>query len=502
MANFTGTDGNDALIGSDFSDTISGIGGDDIISGKGGDDTIDGGLGIDTAYYFYSDASIQTGVNVDLITGIVSGGSGNDRLSNIENIVGSNFNDSITGDSLNNSFKSGNGNDTLDGGVGNDTLDGGIGNDTVSYLTTLGPLGVNVNLATGTVSGASGNDTLIGIESVTGSNFKDTLNGGDSSDTLIGGNGSDVLIGGGENDRLTGVGAGLGKGEIDQLTGNAGIDTFVLGDVGKRYYDDGINSPSGGATATTFGLPSTNTRSSEANVLRLYTLTNEVKTVPLGYKFNPTTDKTIKIHNGFDLTSRLTLTTSPSFLDFITPLAGNVTKAGGGDTNTITVQSGNIKMQYLHASSINTAIKAVPPATTQSITAGQILGKTGKTGTGAIHLHVQARDSKDRFIDADAALQGQIRPLNGFSDYAVINDFDLTQDKIQLSGPRENYLIAETPGTSLGIINTLTPTNSRAIFYNNSGQTPDELIAIVSSAQGQSLLPFDSLYTSTSFSFV
>jgi Ca2+-binding RTX toxin-like protein len=49
-----------------------------------------------------------------------------------------------------------------------------------------------------------------------------------------------VLTGGESNDVLFGVADTInpGVGEIDTLTGNGGVDTFVLGDVGSVFYND------------------------------------------------------------------------------------------------------------------------------------------------------------------------------------------------------------------------------------------------------------------------
>ena len=48
------------------------------------------------------------------------------------------------------------------------------------------PSAVQVNLATGVVTGGAGNDTLTNIQSVSGSEFDDTLTGNDSTNSLVG----------------------------------------------------------------------------------------------------------------------------------------------------------------------------------------------------------------------------------------------------------------------------------------------------------------------------
>src|SRR5262245_36414287 len=131
------TNGGDTLFGTSAGDTISGLGGNDSLKGFGGADFIDGGAGIDTVFYGDSTA----GVSINLATGRCFGGSAEgDTLVSIENVFGSNFNDTITGTSGANQLHGGEGNDVLNGGNGNDilvstiwdacTLDGGAGDDT------------------------------------------------------------------------------------------------------------------------------------------------------------------------------------------------------------------------------------------------------------------------------------------------------------------------------------------------------------------------------------
>ncbi|WP_038035821.1 calcium-binding protein, partial [Thermopetrobacter sp. TC1] len=236
IRDITGSNYDDALTGDDNSNNLSGGAGDDLIDGAGGWDTVD-----------YSDA--DTAVNVDLSAGTASDGQGGtDTLINIENVIGSDFDDTITGDANDNIFNGNRGDDTINGGggndifltsFGNDTFDGGSGTlDTVDY--EISNQAVNVDLANHTASdGLGGTDTLQNIEAVIGSPYDDTLtgdggdnilsgyygddtiNGGGGADILRGGSGSDVIAGGDDNDRLIG-----GAGD-DRLTGGAGADTFA-----------------------------------------------------------------------------------------------------------------------------------------------------------------------------------------------------------------------------------------------------------------------------------
>jgi Ca2+-binding RTX toxin-like protein len=96
---------------------------------------IDGALGVDTVSYLYAATAGKAGVslNLSLLNGsgeaVASGISGADRVKHIENIVGSNYADSLTGNAGNNLLAGGLGNDILVGGGGQDLLTGGLGND-------------------------------------------------------------------------------------------------------------------------------------------------------------------------------------------------------------------------------------------------------------------------------------------------------------------------------------------------------------------------------------
>lgn len=126
-----GNDGNNSLSGGGGNDSIDGGAGDDIIRGGDGNDVLIGGSGTDTVSY--QDAS--SGVHVDLAISANqnTGGSGIDKLSLFENLVGSNFDDELFGDNKSNVINAIAGNDRLEGRGGNDILVGGIGNDTFVF---------------------------------------------------------------------------------------------------------------------------------------------------------------------------------------------------------------------------------------------------------------------------------------------------------------------------------------------------------------------------------
>ncbi len=219
----SGGDGNDVVSGDDGDDTIFGGIGDDTLIGGDDQDVIDGGTGIDVASY----ATSSSGVNVNLTTGLGSGGdAAGDTLTGIENLIGSASNDTLTGSAGanvlfgglgNDQLFGGDGDDRLIGGGGSDLLNGGNGIDTADYSASTA--GVNANLLTGTGTGGdAAGDTLTGIENLTGSALADVLTGNDGANVLTGGTGNDSLFGGRGDDTLAG-GAGA-----DVLNGGEGMD--------------------------------------------------------------------------------------------------------------------------------------------------------------------------------------------------------------------------------------------------------------------------------------
>ncbi len=247
----TAGEGADTLLGSAGNDRLFGEAGDDLVDGGAGADTLDGGNGQDTASY----ASAMSGVAVDLTaTGTQNtGGAGSDRLTSIENLVGSAFADTLSGnggDNLvsgsagNDVLSGGAGNDTLEGGAGNDTLNGGTGIDTASYASAAAAVQVSLTLSAQETGGA-GNDSVVGIENLIGSAFDDDLSGSGSGNWLTGGAGNDTLNGRNGDDTLEG-----GEGS-DMLTGANGIDTAsyasATGGVTVRLDINAWQSVGGGA---------------------------------------------------------------------------------------------------------------------------------------------------------------------------------------------------------------------------------------------------------------
>ncbi|MFW2830740.1 calcium-binding protein [Sphingomonas sp. ID0503] len=197
---FDGRAGNDTLIGRDGTDTLLGGSGNDLLDGGAGKDSIDGGTGTDTLTY----AGASGAVRADLQNGYYNnkGDAAGDKIRNVENLIGSDFGDSLRGNNVANRIDGGEGADFLHGRGGNDTL---VAGDGIDELT-----------------GGSGKDLFVLI----GSSFEET-------DTVIDfENGIDKVdltgVSGAFEDIVTDQDDVDGDGQIDDLTVTYGQWTFNL----------------------------------------------------------------------------------------------------------------------------------------------------------------------------------------------------------------------------------------------------------------------------------
>jgi Ca2+-binding RTX toxin-like protein len=207
-----GGGGPDSLTGGGGNDVLTGADGDDSLAGLAGNDTLDGGDGSDTLDYSAAPAAVA----VNLATGGASGAAGSDTIVVSENVVGSDFGDTITANTVAN------------------LLSGRAGVDVVDYSST--PAGISVDLESGTVSGGSGSDRLVDVESVTGSTFNDELAGSAGPNVLSGGAGQDTMNGRGGDDTLDG-GAGLDTVQYGDAPGRVSVNLTTLASAGAGGAD-------------------------------------------------------------------------------------------------------------------------------------------------------------------------------------------------------------------------------------------------------------------------
>ncbi|MBI3445761.1 MAG: hypothetical protein HY055_10480, partial [Magnetospirillum sp.] len=272
-----GGSGDDTLTGNaSTTTTLQGGGGNDTLIGGSGTDSFDGGTG--SNWVSYSNAG--SGITVNLASGATGGGAAGDSLSNIQNLIGSGYADTLTAMASGSTLLGGAGNDSLIGAAGNDTLDGGAGSDFmdggggVNVVTYASSSGITIDLANAgahgsgdalgdsyanisTIAATGGIDTFIG-GTASGSA---TMDGGASSDWLdyeyyTGGLGATVNLnnnalngGAAANDKQVQVENIIGSGYNDTLTGSSTLASTLKGGGGNDIMAGGSAADSfdGGA---------------------------------------------------------------------------------------------------------------------------------------------------------------------------------------------------------------------------------------------------------------
>lgn len=158
VENLVGTSFADTLVGSAAANTISGGSGADRLEGGAGNDSLSGGAGNDlllggsgndrfverydtgsdrlyggsgTDSVSYAGRTAGVAVRLDNLANDGRSGELDNVRSDIENVTGTSYADTLAGSSVANSIIGGGGNDTVTGNGGVDRLDGSSGNDTL-----------------------------------------------------------------------------------------------------------------------------------------------------------------------------------------------------------------------------------------------------------------------------------------------------------------------------------------------------------------------------------
>lgn len=222
-------------VGTSGADDATGTFGLDTFISSPGADKIDGMFG----YLIFDKPNVvdysgsPEGVKIYLDGTVGTGGHAEgDVLSNIYNLIGSAFDDTLAGDDKNNWLFGNDGDDVLIGGVGKDiliggagadVLNGGAGVDSVDYSISGNPVTVNLTTGIGEGGDAEG-DTFISIENITGSDADDVLTGNSSDNLIIGAKGADQINGAAGNDSVS------YKTSSDAVTVDLALGTGVGGD--------------------------------------------------------------------------------------------------------------------------------------------------------------------------------------------------------------------------------------------------------------------------------
>jgi hypothetical protein len=222
---------------------VIGGGGDDVFFANATQNTFDGRGGNNTVSYFHSTSQSGTGVTVDLSNSDGTGTGGNfalgDKYIDIQNVIGSAFDDTFVASAEANRF---------DGG----SVGPGVRHNRVSYANDTSGLGVTVDLATGadTAGGAAG-DTYVDIQDVTGTGLSDTFIASIEANAFDGGAGIDTVSYKGSATGVTvDLVAGTGSGgnadgdtytRIENVTGGDADDTFIASSIANSF-DGGLGS--------------------------------------------------------------------------------------------------------------------------------------------------------------------------------------------------------------------------------------------------------------------
>lgn len=214
-----GADGNDTLWGGAGDDSLHGGNGDDFLYGEAGDDWLQGGAGWDTmdggdgydiaAFVEIARTTEEGGGLVIDVTGYDGdnnassytvynpGTDDTDTVLNVEQLIGSNYDDLMTGGTGNDYLVGARGNDTIIGAEGDDTLYGSLDDDVIDAGENGGTAGSDTlvflqYLNNGTAYG-DGNDVVTGFDpdydviqffgDVSGLDFYEVLD--DDGDLLI-----------------------------------------------------------------------------------------------------------------------------------------------------------------------------------------------------------------------------------------------------------------------------------------------------------------------------
>lgn len=233
-ATIVGTEGDDQLRGTQGSDVIVGLGGRDDIAALGGNDLICSGKG---GSFRGQPEILRGGPGNDRISGgpggeLVYGDDGNDHIllgigHNVgyggrgsDVLHGGPEEDELYGNSGNDQLYGRGWFDILTGGSHDDLLDGGKDREQGDFASFFRETrGVEVDLSKQTAAGA-GNDRLINIERVFGSQHDDILIGDSSNNTFLGSSGNDILQGMGGDDCLN-----PGSGQ-NAVVGGDGFDYY------------------------------------------------------------------------------------------------------------------------------------------------------------------------------------------------------------------------------------------------------------------------------------
>lgn len=195
---FTGTAGNDNIVGTTAADTMTGLTGNDTYTvNNSGDVVVEAsGEGTDLVNSTIS-YTLPAEVENLTLTSVLTTSTATTAVYPAINGTGNGLNNTIRGSAGNNILSGLAGDDTLIGGAGDDLVFGGTGNDVLNESAdTSGKNSLN---------GGAGDDRIYGgalADSISGGTGNDLLLGNSGDDVITGGAGSDAIWGGAGDDTL------------------------------------------------------------------------------------------------------------------------------------------------------------------------------------------------------------------------------------------------------------------------------------------------------------
>lgn len=162
--------------------------GDDKIIANDVANVLNGGAGSDTVSYETATAAVTASLQNSVVG---SGGAAGDTLIRIENLIGSNYNDTLIGNVRDNELTGGSGDDVLNGRGGDDTyvfrtLNQSSGHDTIKSFGVGDVIAVSKSLAAGTDGFVAVTDRTLVLDTVDGDSITFKGSGADGGLRLIG----------------------------------------------------------------------------------------------------------------------------------------------------------------------------------------------------------------------------------------------------------------------------------------------------------------------------
>jgi Ca2+-binding RTX toxin-like protein len=481
----TGTEVADVIIGNDGDDTLNGLGGDDILRGGNNNDAMRGGAGNDTMVGDKGSDVFTGGFGDDRM--IWNDGDGSDIMRGDSGTDVTEFNGSVAqGDDLVLKADGSKANfqrlnlvpitldvdDTeqfeINGIGGDDTLNvkdlsatdvqqvkfkGGDGNDRLDASQTNVKIYANGGNGNDTMRGGNNTDILNGGEgndAIRGGNNNDTLRGGNGNDILVGDKGSDFFDGGWGDDRMIwndGDGSdtmrgGIGK-DVTEFNGSVaqGDDLILKADGGKAIFQR--------LNLVPITLDVDDTEQFEINGIG--------GDDTLNVKDLAATDVQQVKFTGGDGNDRLDASQTNVKI-YADGGNGNDTLIGGTNDDTLIGGEGS---DFLNGGGGNDVLNAgsINPAAT-----GVIDTLTGGNGGDR---YVLTNGTSVYYNDGNNATAG-------LNDYALIQGFNTSQDKIQLQGAASKYVLGSSPISGISGTGIYVDTNGNGILGPN-----DELISVV-----------------------